>query len=287
MIMEAKLPVRLRVLIPAVENAISGAAFRPGDVIPSRKGLTRRDRQHRRRGAPDPGRRAGARRRGGARPAARLRHADRRRARRAGARPAAALHRRRGPRRRRSLRHGAGGQRSRLADAAVEALRSHARQQGRRRQQHLGRRLRRLGHGGAVPAALRRRRRRAGRISTSSAGRPSARPGRPEGGEPQTARLVLALVRQRYGRIGLTARPCRAAGAAEMIRDRNDRVPHVRQFASPAGPAALARRHARPRARRGARSVRPPDGDPPHRLPGDAAAHGARPRRASSASASR
>jgi leucyl aminopeptidase len=40
MIMDAKLPVRLRVLIPAVENAISGNAFRPGDVLQSRKGLT-------------------------------------------------------------------------------------------------------------------------------------------------------------------------------------------------------------------------------------------------------
>jgi leucyl aminopeptidase len=40
MIMAAKLPVRLRVLIPAVENAIAGNAFRPGDVLRSRKGLT-------------------------------------------------------------------------------------------------------------------------------------------------------------------------------------------------------------------------------------------------------
>lgn len=40
LIMDAKLPVRLRVLIPAVENAISGNAFRPGDVLQSRKGLT-------------------------------------------------------------------------------------------------------------------------------------------------------------------------------------------------------------------------------------------------------
>lgn len=39
-IISAKLPVRLRVLIPIVENAISGAAFRPGDVIRSRAGLT-------------------------------------------------------------------------------------------------------------------------------------------------------------------------------------------------------------------------------------------------------
>ena len=40
MIMAAGLQVRLRVLIPAVENAISGNAFRPGDVLTSRKGLT-------------------------------------------------------------------------------------------------------------------------------------------------------------------------------------------------------------------------------------------------------
>ncbi|MEX3011055.1 M17 family metallopeptidase [Hoeflea sp. TYP-13] len=40
MIMGAGLPVRLRVLIPAVENAIAGNAFRPGDILTSRKGLT-------------------------------------------------------------------------------------------------------------------------------------------------------------------------------------------------------------------------------------------------------
>lgn len=40
MIMAAGLPVRLRVLVPAVENAISGNAFRPMDIIPTRKGLT-------------------------------------------------------------------------------------------------------------------------------------------------------------------------------------------------------------------------------------------------------
>ncbi|GAA0779647.1 leucyl aminopeptidase family protein [Roseibium denhamense] len=40
MIMAAELPVRLRVIIPCVENAIAGNAFRPGDVLPSRKGIT-------------------------------------------------------------------------------------------------------------------------------------------------------------------------------------------------------------------------------------------------------
>lgn len=39
-IIDAKLNVRLRVLLPVVENAISGSSFRPGDVLPSRKGLT-------------------------------------------------------------------------------------------------------------------------------------------------------------------------------------------------------------------------------------------------------
>ena len=40
MLMEAKLDIRLRVLVPAVENSVSGNAFRPGDVLPSRKGIT-------------------------------------------------------------------------------------------------------------------------------------------------------------------------------------------------------------------------------------------------------
>lgn len=40
MIMDAKLPIRLRVIVGAVENAISGNAFRPGDILQSRKGLT-------------------------------------------------------------------------------------------------------------------------------------------------------------------------------------------------------------------------------------------------------
>ena len=40
LIMKDNLPVRLHLLIPAVENAVSGAAFRPGDILKSRKGLT-------------------------------------------------------------------------------------------------------------------------------------------------------------------------------------------------------------------------------------------------------
>ena len=40
LVMENALPVRLHLLVPAVENAISGNALRPGDIVKSRKGLT-------------------------------------------------------------------------------------------------------------------------------------------------------------------------------------------------------------------------------------------------------
>lgn len=40
MILDAKLPIQLRVLLPMVENAISGNAMRPGDIIATRKGLS-------------------------------------------------------------------------------------------------------------------------------------------------------------------------------------------------------------------------------------------------------
>jgi leucyl aminopeptidase len=40
LVMQRGLPVNLQLLIPAVENAISGNAYRPGDVVRTRKGLT-------------------------------------------------------------------------------------------------------------------------------------------------------------------------------------------------------------------------------------------------------
>ncbi len=40
MIMALELPLRLRVLVPAVENAVSGDAFRPGDILTARDGTT-------------------------------------------------------------------------------------------------------------------------------------------------------------------------------------------------------------------------------------------------------
>ncbi len=40
LIMAFNLPIQLRVLVPAVENAVNGNAFRPGDVVRTRQGLT-------------------------------------------------------------------------------------------------------------------------------------------------------------------------------------------------------------------------------------------------------
>ncbi len=40
LIMSSDLPVRLRVLIPAVENAVAANAYRPGDVVTTRKGIS-------------------------------------------------------------------------------------------------------------------------------------------------------------------------------------------------------------------------------------------------------
>ena len=40
LVMESRLPVRLHLLIPAVENAVAGNAFRPGDIVAARSGTT-------------------------------------------------------------------------------------------------------------------------------------------------------------------------------------------------------------------------------------------------------
>ncbi len=159
MIMGRDLNVRLRLIIPAVENAIDGSAFRPGDVFPSRKGLTveigNTDAEGRLiladalsladEEAPelliDFATLTGAARvaLGPQLPPA---YTD-------DEALAADL-----------ARFGAGRGRPVLAPAPMAALRLDARQQDRRPQQRAGQRLRRLHHRGAVPAALRRARRR-------------------------------------------------------------------------------------------------------------------------------
>ena len=88
LVMKRTLPVRLHLLVPAVENAVSAAAARPGDVLRSRKGLTVEIGNTDAEGPADPRRRADPRGRARARADPRLRHPDRRGAGRAGAGPA-------------------------------------------------------------------------------------------------------------------------------------------------------------------------------------------------------
>ena len=99
MIMARGLKLRLRVLVPAVENSIA-AQVPPARHLYVAQGHHRRDRQHRRRRPAHPRRCARARRRGQAGADRRLRHADRRRARRARPGHPGVLHRRRRARRR-------------------------------------------------------------------------------------------------------------------------------------------------------------------------------------------
>ena len=93
MIMAEGLPLRLRVLIPAVENAVAGNAFRPGDILTARDGQTIEINNTDAEGRLVLGRRAGARLGGGARPAGLHGDADRRGARGGGGRYRALLHR--------------------------------------------------------------------------------------------------------------------------------------------------------------------------------------------------
>ena len=86
-----RLPVRLHLLIPAVENAISGNALRPGDIVKSRQGLHVEIDNTDAEGRLDPRRRPHQGRRERARADHRLRDPDGRRPSRAWARPAGAV----------------------------------------------------------------------------------------------------------------------------------------------------------------------------------------------------
>ena len=156
-IMAAGLPVRLRVLLPLVENAVSGNAMRPLDIVRTRKGLTVEIGNTDAEGrlilcdalAEACDREAGA--------AGRHRDPDRRRA--GGARPGTAgavLQRRR--RRGAAAGGGRGGGRPAVAHAAVARLPPDARQQGGRPQQRVGRAACRRDHRGALSAGIRRAR---------------------------------------------------------------------------------------------------------------------------------
>ena len=197
MIMSRGLKVRLRVLIPAVENSISGTAFRPRDIYTLAQGPDRRDRQYRRRRPAGARRRAGAGRRGEAGAGRRFRHADRRGARRARARHAALLHRRRGARRR-ARAHGGG----------ARTIRSGGCRCGGPTRQCSSRRspISTMSAPAAMPAPSPPRcscaassPRQAWLHFDIFAWSPSAKPGRPEGGDCQSARALYAMLCARYG----------------------------------------------------------------------------------------
>ena len=198
MLMERGMKLRLRVLIPAVENAISGAAFRPRDVYRSRKGITVEI--------------------GNTDAEGRLILAD-----------AMALADEEKPELIADMatltgaarvalgpelppfytdddelaaelaRCGGQRERSAVADAALAALRPAARFQGGRRQQRVLRQFRRLDHRRAVPAPIRRVAAKAWLHCDIYAWNQAAKPGRPEGAECQAARALYALLVSRYG----------------------------------------------------------------------------------------
>ena len=107
LVMSAALPVRLRLLVPAVENAIRRQCVPPRRRARDPQGSDRRGRQHRRGGENRAERRVDRWRRGHARSDGRLRHPHRRRAHRARRRPARDVLQRRGRSPRASPRPGA------------------------------------------------------------------------------------------------------------------------------------------------------------------------------------
>ena len=198
MVMARELKLRLRVLIPAVENSVAGDAFRPLDIYRLAQGPQRRDRQHRRRRPAGAGRRAGAGLRGAARSADRLGTLTGAARVALGPGPAAVLHRRRRAgrrarapcRQRRTIRCG-GCRCGRLTTQWLEF-------QGRRHQQRaVG------GFAGSITCALFLQRfvdARSRWLHVDIYGwTPTAKPARPEGGECQAARALYALLAKRYG----------------------------------------------------------------------------------------
>jgi len=147
-IMQGGVPVRLRVLLPLVENAVSGNAMRPLDIV-----KTRKDRQHRRRGTAHPVRCARRGVHGTAGDDRRCRDPDRRGAGRARAGTAGIVLQRRQARRR-ADRGGHGGGRPDVAPAVVALLPQAPRQQGGRHQQRIGRAACRGDYGSALSAGI-------------------------------------------------------------------------------------------------------------------------------------
>ena len=198
-IMEAKLPVRLRVMVPAVENAVAGNAFRPLDIIKTRKGMTVEV------GNTDAEGRLilcdALYEACGEKPALLIDMATLTGAARTALGPELpALFSNDDDRRRRVAAFRPGRKRSALAPAAVEALSPDDRVADRRPQQRLGIGLCRRDHRRALSRTRSLRPVRRGSISTPMPGTRKAGPGRPEGGEALALRALYALIEHRFGR---------------------------------------------------------------------------------------
>ena len=196
-IMDARLPVRLRVLLPCVENSVSGNAMRPMDIIRTRKGLTVEI------GNTDAEGRLilcdALAEASTETPALADRYGDPDRCRAGGTRPriGGVVLQRRGARCGTARRRLSGG-RPDVADAAVAPLSQDDRQQDRRSQQRVGRAARRCHHRRSLSAGVRRAGLPWAHLDVM-AWNPQSRPGRPEGAEATALRALYAHIAQRFG----------------------------------------------------------------------------------------
>ena len=196
LVMSTALPVRLRMLVPAVENAIAGNAYRPGDVIPTRKGLTIEVENTDAEGRIVLSDALAGRRRGCARSDDRLRDPHRRGTRGAGHQPACdVLQRRDGGRRHRGRR--TRRPRRGLANAAARAVPRAHRERGRGHHERTSQ-----PYGGAITAALFLQAFVPDEIPWAHfdimAWTTRAKPARPVGGEAMALRAVFEFLERRY-----------------------------------------------------------------------------------------
>ena len=175
LVMARKLPLRITLLVPAVENAIGPNAFRPGEVVATRRASASKSTTPTPKAASCCAMRStyAAEQQAGA--AARLRHADRRRAHRARPRPARAVRERRS-RRADWLDAGSAAARSAVAHAAVASVPALPRQHRRRHRQRRPVADGRQHHRGDVPRTLRAPQRRSGRTWTCTHGTTATAP---------------------------------------------------------------------------------------------------------------
>ena len=198
MLMGADAPIQLRLLIPAVENSISGRSYRPSDILRSRQGLTVEI------GNTDAEGRLVL--------ADALAEADREQpellidlATLTGAARVAlgpelpAIYSTPAGARRRAARRRRTRSRSDVAHAAVVRLRRRPGEPRCRSQQRFQPRSSRARSSAPCSSSASSRARTTGCTPTCTPGIPKERPGRPVGADPHTVRALYRLIRQRFG----------------------------------------------------------------------------------------